>query len=1131
VDCPAAVRITYNGTEYCPGTATYNKTGPGTAAVTFDNLSTGIYQIKVESQGVANNPCTQSVFYEVGPPGTFTATASPNAPNASGYNIVCYGGTSGQISFNVSGGSGSYTYTINGVDKTPDVSSPPTFTNLAANTYTVKVKDSNGCDPDAAIADVVLSQTPAAEALSADFGTLKDPACYNGNNGYVTLQVNYGTAPFSYTLNGNTVTATGADRTPAINALSANIAYTIVVTDANSCKKQLDPFTLTQPTDLAFTGVDKVDLTCNGVPTGSLKVTGGTGGTAPLEYSVNGGASYQADPEFTGLSAKSYVVKIRDKNLCVKDVSTVTLDQPSAITFSTISNTPQSCPEKLDGVISLAPSTGGTGTHTYSIDDNTYTAEAATIQFTGLASKNYTLYTQDAAGCKVTRAYFLPARPAITGTFAIAHPISCNGDNDGALNLTPGGGTGPYTFKWSTNETTEDIAGLVDNLYSVEITDSKGCLKSFDYDFQQPAVLTLQPAVQNHSGFGVSCKGSTDGSIDLTVLGGTAPFTYAWSTTSVQEDVTGLSPGNYDVHVTDAHGCQASSLSIAVTEPTAVALALGTFKNISCYSGSNGEVQGVATGGVGYYEYSLNGTTWQNEDLFTGLKAQGYTIYMRDANGCASNTVDHTLTEPPLLVLSLDKKIDTSCGAANGSAEVLATGGAGSYQYSWQDATSTTIGSGSAITDLASGDYKAITLDGNGCTTNIAVIINDSDGPKITQQLLKGLTCFQSNDGEIGISVSQGLPPYSIQWDTQETTTSIANVTGGEHWVEVFDSKGCRGKQVFQVDFPAALAVDYTNTIPLCTGNADGDIAIVASGGNAGGYSYLWSTGSTGTSLSNLKAGTYQITITDTKNCQLVQDIVLPDPPVFTVDAGGDRTICVGQKLTVKAQEDDATYLWTSDAGYSNANREVILTIPAKYTLKVVSHNGCEASDSFVLSTSNDLLKADFLMAAEANAGDTVVLIDVSWPVPETIDWSLPAAAKVITQDDVYAEVIFESPGDYEVVLNTHLGECIDNYTKSITILEGTPDAGGRQGARLVQRFDIYPNPNSGSFTVQLEFSEAVNGRLRLISTSGKKVLQETLTDRSTFTLQTGLQYLPSGIYFLILDAKDETMYKRIMIE
>ncbi|WP_221408871.1 T9SS type A sorting domain-containing protein [Ohtaekwangia koreensis] len=1130
VDCPVETRITHNGVEYCPGTATYNKTGPGTDAVTFDNLTTGIYQIKVENQGITN-PCTQAVVHEIGAPGAFTASASPNTPNGSGNHIICYGGNSGQISFSVSGGTGPYTYNINNVDRAPDVNAPPTFTNLTANTYVLKVKDSNGCDTDAPIADIELKQTPATEALSADFVTLKDPTCYNGANGSVSLQVNYGAAPFSYTLNSAAVSASGADRSPVIGTLSANLAYTIRITDANSCQTQLDPFTLTQPADIVFTGVDKVDLVCNGIPTGSLKVIGGAGGTAPLEYSNNNGASYQADPEFKNLSAASYSVIIRDKNQCVKTVSTETINQPSAIVFSTIGNSPQSCPEILDGMISLLPSTGGTGTHTYSIDDTNYIPETATIQFTGLASGSYTLYTKDAQGCKVTAPYFLPSRPAITGTFAISNPISCNGDTDGALNLTPGGGTGPYTFKWSTNATTEDIAGLTDNLYTVEIKDSKGCLKSFDYDLQQPAVLTLQPTVLNHSGYGVSCKGSTDGAIDLTVLGGTGPFTYAWSTTSIQEDIANLVAGNYDVHVTDAHGCKASSLNISVTEPTVVALSLGIFKNISCYSGSNGELQGVAQGGVGYYEYSLDGSTWQDEDLFDGLKAQGYTIHMRDGNGCVSNTVNHTLTEPPLLVLALSKKVDTSCGAANGSAEVGASGGAGNYQYSWFDVTNAEIGEESAIPSLASGDYKAVVQDGNGCVTNIAVIINDSDGPKIAQQLLKGLTCFESNDGEIAISVSEGLPPYSIQWDTQATTTGITNVTGGEHWVEVLDSKGCRGKQVFNVAFPSAIAVEYINTMPLCTGNADGGISIVASGGNAGGYNYIWSTGSTATSLIGIKAGTYQITVTDSKNCKLIQDIVLPDPPLFVVDAGGDRTICVGQKLSVRAQEDNATYLWTSDAGYTNSDREVILTIPAKYTLKVITQNGCEALDSFVLSTSNDLLQADFLMAAEAYAGDTVILIDVSWPIPEAIDWSIPAEAKIINSDDVYAEIIFENPGEYEVILNTHLGECMDNYTKSITIMEGQPATGGRQGAKLVQRFDIFPNPNNGEFTVQVEFSESVNGRLRLISTSGKNVFRETITDTSAYTIQTALQSIPSGIYFLVLEAGHETLYKRIVVK
>jgi hypothetical protein len=476
------------------------------------------------------------------------------------------------------------------------------------------------------------------------------------------------------------------------------------------------------------------------------------------------------------------------------------------------------------------------------------------------------------------------------------------------------------------------------------------------------------------------------------------------------------------------------------------------------------------------------------------------------------------------------KKTDTSCGASNGSAEIQASGGVSNYAYSWLDGGNTEINTTTVAANLASGDYKAIVKDGNGCNTNIAVIINDSDGPKIGQQLLQGLTCFESNDGAIGISVSEGLAPYSIVWDTQETSTSINNVTGGEHWVEVLDAKGCRGKELFYVDFPSALSLSYNAIQPLCSGNSDGSIAVVASGGNAGGYTYEWSTGNTTSTLNDIKAGTYSIIIKDTKNCTLSQDIVLEDAPVFEIDAGGDRTICVGQKLTITAQEENATYVWTSDAGYSSTDRSVILTVPARYTLKVINAKGCEGEDSFILATSNDLLRADFLMAAEAHAGDTVVLIDVSWPIPEAIDWSFPVGVKVLSQDAVYAEVIFERAGDYAVMLNTHLGECLDNYTKTITILDALPSEGGRQSSGIVDRFEVYPNPNEGVFTIAIDFADNVNGRLRLMSMSGNKVFTESLTDVSRFTLQTALQHIPSGVYFLILEVDSDVFYKRVIV-
>ncbi len=289
----------------------------------------------------------------------------------------------------------------------------------------------------------------------------------------------------------------------------------------------------------------------------------------------------------------------------------------------------------------------------------------------------------------------------------------------------------------------------------------------------------------------------------------------------------------------------------------------------------------------------MNSTTWQGEATFKGLKAIRYTIYLRDENGCTTQT-DTVLTQPLQLITTLARKVDTTCDEANGSAEVETKDGTKDYSYTWYNEDDSTISLQQTAANLRSGDYRVVTRDAHACEHELIVVIDDSDGPKIAQQLLQGLTCHDSNDGEIEISVDQGLAPYTINWDTRESSLIVEKLTGGQHWVEVFDSRGCRSKKFFDVSFPPALALDYTITKPSCYGDDDGSISLTAVGGNPGGYSYAWSTGETTPSREQLVAGLYTLTVTDSKLCTLTQGVEVTNPALFVVDAGGDRTICVG---------------------------------------------------------------------------------------------------------------------------------------------------------------------------------------------------------------------------------------------
>jgi hypothetical protein len=840
---------------------------------------------------------------------------------------------------------------------------------------------------------------------------------------------------------------------------------------------------------------------------------------------------------FDNLAGGTHTVWILDAKNCRKEVS-VTLSQSSAITFGTIDPQPQSCVAVQDGSITVNAG-GGTGSLTYALEDVPSSYQASNT-FTGLRTGSYPIYVKDAEGCVAPApgSTFVGIKAAIAGNIIESQVISCRGRSDGALNLTiTGGGTAPFSFLWSDNNTTttEDRTGLRAGSYSVIITDAKTCQQTLNYPLGEPGELTLQHTTSDYNTFGVRCAGGTDGTINLQVTGGTAPYDYTWTSGQLTEDLSNLSPGNYGVTVVDGHGCTASLSGINITQPASLT-ANPQATHIRCNELQNGEVLASGSGGAGAYQYALNGGAWQSSSVFTGLNAGSYTVQLRDGNGCLSGTESVTIDKPSALDITKTLDEQTKCGQANGALGVTVSGGVGAYRYAWydvSDVTGSVIGTTASITSLRSADYRIVVEDGNNCSRDRTYSINTSDGPQVTQTLSRGLTCHDSNDGAISVSIGGGLMPYSISWDIPGATgTSVTNLTGGDHWIEVLDARGCRARITYPVSAPTALQLNKTVTPPLCTGNSNGRIALQATGGNTSGYTYTWNTGQTTATIENIKAGQYSVVVKDSKQCTLSESITLTDPAEYTVDAGGDRTICLGQRLTVQAQEGAVTYLWTSDAGYTNTGREVVLTVPARYTLKVINANGCEAEDQFTLGTSDDLLSADFLMTSEAHAGDTVVLVDISWPLPDNIGWSFPENVQVLNQDDAYATVIFPEAGEYEVTLDTHLGECVDYLARSITILGEREHEAGRVATGIVSRFDVYPNPSDGAFMIAIEFSEVIDGRLTMADLSGGKIfLKETLTAKTEYSYQTALQHIPSGMYFLILKIGDKTYSKHIVIK
>ena len=246
----------------------------------------------------------------------------------------------------------------------------------------------------------------------------------------------------------------------------------------------------------------------------------------------------------------------------------------------------------------------------------------------------------DANGCTSSTNATL-TEPSALSLSASSVSVSCNGGTDGSIDLTVSGGTIPYTYLWNNPgaSTSQDIAGLSAGAYSVTVTDGNGCTETLSVQVVEPTPLALS-TVEAH----VSCNRGTDGSIDLTVSGGTAPYTYLWNDplASTTQDLSSLGIGTYAVIVTDNNGCTAT-INATITEPLALTLATSGV-NISCNGGADGSIDLTVNGGTTPYTYLWSDVAASTTEDLSGLSAGTYSVTVTDSNAC-TQTASLTLVD------------------------------------------------------------------------------------------------------------------------------------------------------------------------------------------------------------------------------------------------------------------------------------------------------------------------------------------------------------------------------------------------------------------------------------------------------------------------------------------------------
>ena len=662
------------------------------------------------------------------------------------------------------------------------------------------------------------------------------------------------------------------------------------------------------------------------------------------------------------------------------------------------------------------------------------------------------------------------------------------------------------------------------------------------------------------------------------------------SVTAGNHSFTDLYKGNYQVYVKDTNGCDRdidgiqTRTNIEITEPPE-AVRISVTDNVEAhgYGLSTGWAQVTVDGGTpGGYAF-----TWQRREPLTNMPAtettattsklanlpsDWYIATVKDINfidaippteintkGC-TDSVHIFIEQPPKLLVEIEETKIVTCHADNvGELTAHAKGGrpfnpaqdAGRtlpYNYEWfkiENGVDNAIGTNDSIlSNLYTGYYKVKVTDRNSIeaiSTTFHLI--EPDELIATTVVLKHVLCEGDNTGEAEVTVTGGTPPYTYQWttDNNDTTAFVENLRLDRYTVFVKDSryqsetlhKRCTVTAYVDIQSPDGIVAEANVINPTCHQYADGKITLTVSGGTPP-YRYLWENGSTGKDRSNLPQGEYSVTITDANDCSIGKSYTLTEPAPVVVDLGNDFTLCAAQQLTVRdaIAHGNVFYQWTNQSGsVLSAEPELTVSAAGTYKLIVSTPEGCTGEDEITVNQSEDVLHTDFVVASLIPRGKVIHAVNIIKTDVDRVEWILPDEAIVAEETAQRVGMSFAQTGEYSIGLIGYLGQCSDIMYKTVKVLEPGEIEDYADTEPFLKRFIVYPNPNDGNFTVEVELREPADYQLLLFNENGLLLESKEIQNREWEETQFSNNSLGAGTYFLRFVSKEYASIFKVIIK
>jgi gliding motility-associated-like protein len=815
------------------GAADLNVTG-GTAPFSFlwsntettedlANLTPGTYTVTITGA----NDCTS--VHSVNVPNNNT---NPDIDGNLTQNTSCLA-ANGALDIGVSP-SAAYNYLWSNAATTEDLN------NLSPGTYTVTVS-LGSCLSTSSFLILDDAQAPnlSASGTSANCGL---------NDGSVALNVSGGMGPFTYLWSN---AATDED----LNGIPPG-AYTVTVTGSNGCTAL----------NLASVLNNDIPLNINAIPVGNASCTINNGA---LDINVAPAGNYTylwsnaaTDEDLSNLPAGTYTVTV-SLGTCQSSSSFSVADDTESPNLAT--NIVAAICSEANGSIDL--NVGGTpGPYTY-----LWSNQATTEDVNALLPGNYFVTVTAPNGCTEVASINVPNDASDFSLAGTSAPLTDCAAANGAIDLNVialGGGT--FTYLWSNMATTEDIGGLTPGVYTVSVTQSGSCTATASYFVvdQRTNPLSSQLIVPEFCGL-------ADGSIDLSVSSGTAPYAYLWETGQITQDLANLSAGIYTVTVTDANNCTVTSSAVVPGNNISFTLAGTASANSSCIQNNGAiDLNGTAGGGTFTYLWSNMATT---EDL-NAINAGTYTVTVSAGGNCTNTAVFIVTSDVPIPILAQNIAA-AACGQADGNIDLSVTGSPAPHQFLWSNAAMV-----EDLVNVISGSYSVTVTAANGCTTvEQYTVPENSFAPTINSALTTASSCV-INNGAIDLSITPAMS-YTFIWSGGQTDEDLSNLAAGTYTVTVSAGGACTNTAILTVASDVPLPLLSNNIEAATCGEASGSIDLSVSGSPAP-FDYLWSNAAQDEDLNNLLSGAYTVTVTASNGCSSVESFTVPENTILPAIIG-----------------------------------------------------------------------------------------------------------------------------------------------------------------------------------------------------------------------------------------------------